>query len=161
MLHFPLLPSGLAGEMTRVAQEVRSILFSAEEVHIAVTRLLMQRVRGLAPHQVACVEVHLREDAVHATVQFSKELNAKKALDPNELMSAMLLHCSRVRIPLSSRAQKRLGVIDGCLSLTTSLNLTKIMPWIGRETVVHAVIDPELLESHARSGRLKKIEVTG
>ncbi len=132
-----------------MAQEVRSILFTEDEIHQAVTQLLMQRVRGLAPHQVARVEVYVREGVVHTTVRFSKELNAKRVLDPNELMSAVLMHCRKSRIPLSNRAQKRLNVINGCLSLTTSLNLKKMAPWIEGDTVVHAVADETLLEQHA------------
>ena len=121
-----------------MAQEVRSILFTEEEIHTAVTELLMLRIRGLVPHQVARVAVHVRDGVVRATVHFSKELGAKRVIDPNELMSAVLTYCRKARIPLSNRAQKRLGVLNGCLSLTTSLNLIAIAPWIEGDTVFHA-----------------------
>lgn len=132
-----------------MAQEVRSILFTEEEIHTAVTQLLMQRVRGLAPHQIARVQVNVRDGVVRTTVQFSKELNAKRVLDPNELMSAVLMYCRKSRIPLSNRAQKRLGVIDGCLSLTTSLNLSAMAPWVEGHTVFHALPDQKLLALHS------------
>jgi len=128
-----------------LAQEVRSILFTEEEIHAAVTQMLMQRIRGLTPHQVARVEVYRRDGIVSATVLFSKELNAKRMLDPNELMSAVLMHCRKSRIPLSNRAEKRLGVIDGRLSLTMSLNLRRMAPRIKGDTVTHAVSDQVLL----------------
>ncbi len=131
-----------------MAQEVRSILFTDEEVHAAVTHLLMQRIRGLSPDHVSRVEIELRDGIVQSTVRLTKEPGTTCVLDSNELMSAVLMHCRRSRIPLASRAVKRLGVIDGCLSLTTAINLTRIAPWVGGNTVVHAVAEPALLEQH-------------
>lgn len=129
-------------------QELRSILFTADEVRVAVTRLLLYRIRGLRPSQVDHVEIRLSGGAVHGAVRFSKELNAQRALEPNELMSAVLMYCRQAGIPLSNRSEKRLGVIDGCLSLTTSLNAARIDPWIVGDRVIHSVADPLLLSQH-------------
>jgi hypothetical protein len=131
-----------------LAQEVRSILFTAEEIHVAVTQLLMQRIRGLSPHWIERVQVTVRDGMVRATVQFSKELSTTRVVDSHELMSAVLLYCRRARIPLSNRAHKRLAVINGCLSLTSGLNLIRIDPWIENDAVIHAVAEPGLAKHH-------------
>ena len=134
----------------RLAQEVRSILFTSEEIHAAVTQMLVDRVRNLQPFQVEHVTVQINGGVVSASVRFCRELNATRVLDPHELMCAILAHCRRARIPLSSRSQKRLGVVAGCLSLTMSLNFSRIDPWIDGDTVIHAGPDPKLLAQ--RSG---------
>ena len=133
-----------------MAQEVRSILFTAEEIHSAVTHLLLQRIQGLQPHQIERVDIELRQGVLLATVRFCRAMNVKRVLDTNELMSAVLMHCRRARIPLPSRSHKRLGVVAGCLSLTTVLNLDAIAPWVHDETVVHAAVDPNLQAQHGR-----------
>ena len=127
-----------------MAQEVRSILFTAEEIQKAVTQLMMQRIRGMNPNWIDCVEVQVTEGAVRATVRFSRELSATRTLDSHELMTAILLYCRQARIPLSNRAQKRLDVISGCLSLTSALNLRKIDPWIEGGTIIHSVAEVAL-----------------
>jgi hypothetical protein len=124
-----------------LAQEVRSILFTADEIQKAVTQLMMQRIRGLSPSWIDRVEVTLQDGAVRAIVHFSKELSTSRPLDAHELMTAVLLYCRQARIPLSNRAQKRLDVMHGCLSLTSALNLKRIDPWINGGTIVHAVAE--------------------
>lgn len=127
-----------------MAQEVRSILFSADEIQTAVVDLLMQRVRGLSPHQIDRVQVEGSDREVRATVRFCRAINATRVLDSGDLMSAVLTYCRKTRIPLAHRAQKRLGVIGGCLSLTTALNLDAIDPWVIGDAVVHAAAPPAL-----------------
>lgn len=131
-----------------MAQEVRSILFSAAETHVAVTQFLIQRIRGFSPDLIERVEVSLRDGTVRATVRFCAGLSTTRALDPNELMTALLLYCRKARIPLSTRSQKRLGVTNGCLSLTTAINLMRIDPWIEGDVVIHAVAEPGLAKLH-------------
>ena len=133
-----------------MAQEVRSILFTAEEIRKAITQLLMQRIRGLNPNCIDRVQVEVRDGQARAIVYFSKELGTSRPLDAHELMTAMLLYCRQARIPLSNRAQKRLDVIGGCLSLSTALNLNRIDPWIEGGTIIHAVAEPGLLGTHTR-----------
>lgn len=133
-----------------MAQEVRSILFTADEIHKAVTQLLMQRIRGLNPNWIDRVEVQIKDGAVRAMVHFSKELSTSRPLDAHELMTAVLLYCRQARIPLSNKAQKRLDVISGCLSLSSALNLKRIDPWIEGGTIIHAVAETGLAASPPR-----------
>ncbi len=132
-----------------MAQEVRSILFTADETHKAVVQLLMQRIRGLNPNWIDRIEVQLKDGAVRAVVHFSKELSTSRPLDAHELMTALLLYCRHARIPLSNRAQKRIDVIGGCLSLSSALNLRRIDPWIDGGTIVHSVAETGLERSPA------------
>lgn len=133
-----------------MAQEVRSILFTADEMNKAVTQLLMQRIRGLNPNWIDRVEVTLKDGVVRAMVHFSKELSTSRPLDSHELMTALLLYCRQARIPLSNRAQKRLDVIGGCLSLSSALNLKRIDPWIDGGTVIHSVAETGLEANQPR-----------
>ena len=132
-----------------MAQEVRSILFTADEIQKAITQLLMQRIRGMHPSWVDRVEVTVGDGAVRAVVHFCKEMSTSRSLDAHDLMTAMLLYCRQARIPLSNRAQKRLDVIGGCLSLSSALNLTKIDPWIEGGTIIHSVAESGLLATPA------------
>lgn len=120
-----------------MAQEVRSILFTAEETRAAVMALLLQRFGALRPQQVERVELLLRDGSVHASIRLRTGFEARHELDAGELMGAILLYCRRARIPLPSRSQKRLGVVAGSLSLTTTLNFRRADPWVHGSTVVH------------------------
>lgn len=130
-----------------MVQEVRSILFTAEECHAAVTTLLVMRVRGLRPEQVMGLELE-KSASASATVRTDAGAEVTHVLTSEDLMSAVLLFCRRTHIPLSSRSHKRLTLIAGCLALTTSINLRAASPKVDGGTIVHALSGPDLTMLH-------------
>ena len=130
-----------------MVQEVRSILFNAEECHAAATTLLVMRVRGLRPEQVVGLEFGSAVTAC-ATLRTSAGAETTHLLTSEDLMSAVLLFCRRAHIPLSTRSHKRLTLIAGCLALTTSINLRAAAPIVDRGTILHTLGGPDLTMMH-------------
>lgn len=131
-----------------MVQEVRSILFGAEECQAAVTALLVMRVRGLRPDQVVGLTLGSRPGSATVTLRSSAGVEMAQVLDAEDMMSAVLLFCRRANIPLSSRSQKRLTLIAGCLALTTSINLRADAPTVDGGTIVHTMGGPDLAMMH-------------
>ena len=131
-----------------MVQEVRSILFSAEECHAAATTLLVMRVRGLRPEHVLRLEFGGSAMTALVTVRAGAGAETTHLLSTEDLMSAVLLFCRKARIPLSTRSHKRLTLIAGCLALTTSINLRAAAPMVDGGTIVHALGGPDLAMMH-------------
>lgn len=122
-----------------MAKEVRSILFTAEETRGAVASFLRRRVTGLSPYAVEHVDIWVSDGAVQAQAYMRRDrADAPAVLEPNELLSAVLLHCRHARIPLSNRSVKRLDISNGCLVLTMSLNAEAAQPRVEGNAVVHS-----------------------
>lgn len=130
-----------------MVQEVRSILFDAEECQAAITQLLMMKVCALQAHQVVRVELSGPKITARVTVRLAK-VTTEHTMDMADLMSAVLLFCRKARIPLSTRSQKRLSLISGRLALTTSINLRSACSTTGDGTIFHAVAGPDLALMH-------------
>ena len=131
-----------------MVQEVRSILFTAEESHAAVTILLVMHVRGLRPEQVMHVQLGDGPISATATLRATDGAETIRALTTEDLMSAALLFCRRAHIPLSTRSQKRLTLVAGCLALTTSINLRAAAPIVTGSTIAHVQSGPDLAMMH-------------
>lgn len=130
-----------------MVQEVRSILFTAEECLEAVADALVVRVRGLRTEQVVRVSLGTPAGTARATLRLGG-VETVHVLEPSEMMSAILLFCRRARIPLSSRSQKRLNLVGGKLALTTSINLPSMPPRIIDGTILHTPAGPDLAMLH-------------
>lgn len=120
-----------------MAREVRCVLFSAEETRSAVAELVIRRVPSLHPYAVERVEVSERDGTIAAAIQYGRGHTGPSSLDSNELMSAVLMFCQQVRIPLSRRSAKRLELVGSELALIMSLNERRAQPRIEGGTVVH------------------------
>lgn len=131
-----------------MVQEVRSILFTAEEGHAAVTVLLALRDRGLRPEQVVHVEFGDKPVSASATLRAKDGAETIRTLTTDDLMSAALLYCRRAHIPLSTRSHKRLNLVSGCLALTTSINLRAAAPVVTDGAIIHARSGPDLAMMH-------------
>lgn len=130
-----------------MVQEVRSILFTAEECHAAVTKLLVLRVRGLRPEQVMALDLMRGDVTARATIRIATAATSH-LLTTDDLMSAVLLFCRSACIPLSTRSNKRLSIIAGCLALTTSINLPTAAPMVDGGAIVHTLGGPDLALMH-------------
>ncbi len=105
-----------------MVQEVRSILFTAEECRTAITQLMAMRAGTVRPGLVTGIKLQGPKVSAVITVGSCAEAT-QQTMDAAELMSAVLLFCRKARIPLSTRSEKRLSLISDCLALTTSINL--------------------------------------
>ena len=132
---------------TRLVQEVRSILFTAEECLAAVADALVVRVRGLRTEEVVRVSLGRPAGTARATLRRGG-VETVHMLEASEMMSAILLFCRRARIPLSSRSQKRLNLVGERLALTTSINLPSMPPRIVDGAIVHTPAGPDLTMLH-------------
>ena len=131
-----------------MVQEVRSILFTAEECQAAVATLLVMRVRDLRPEQIVGLEFGAMASNARATLRNDAGAQIAYVLTAEDLMSAVLLFCRRAHIPLSTRSHKRLSLIAGCLALTTSINLRSATPKVDNGSIVHDVSGPDLTMLH-------------
>ena len=130
-----------------MVQEVRSILFTAEECRTAITQLLAMRAGAARPGTVTGVK--LQGPKVSAVVTFGSNAGATQHLmDAADLMSAVLLFCRKARIPLSTRSDKRLSLISDCLALTTSINLRPTTSTNGSKTTGELLTGPDLALMH-------------
>lgn len=130
-----------------MVQEVRSILFTAEECRAAIMHLLMMRLAVHQTNQVTRVELQGPKVSALVTVSTGKS-SAQHTMDSAELMSAVLLFCRKAGIPLSTWSHKRLSILADCLALTTSINLQSTAPTIDNGTIVHALAGPDLALMH-------------
>ena len=131
-----------------MVQEVRSILFEAEECLAAVAAALVTRVSGLRTEHVVRVSFGSPAGTARATIRMAGQ-ETIHVLEEGELMSAILLFCRRANIPLSSRSQKRLNLIGDQLALTTSMNLPKMPPKLVAGTIAHTPEGPDLALLHS------------
>ena len=129
-----------------MVQEVRSILFTAEECRAAVAQLMVTKVGARLTGDVTQVE--LTGPKVNAVVTVRSGAKVEQhTMDAADLMSAVLLFCRRARIPLSTRSDKRLSLIANCLALTTSINLRRTVS-TGAGAVEHVEAGPDLALMH-------------
>ena len=130
-----------------MVQEVRSILFTAEECRAAITQLMAMRSGAAQPGMVT--SIRLEGPKVSAVVTVGSHAGATQhTMDAAELMSAVLLFCRKARIPLSTRSDKRLSLISGCLALTTSINLRSITSATGSRIAAEPIAGPDLALMH-------------
>lgn len=130
-----------------MVQEVRSILFTAEECRAAVAQLLVAKVGARPTGEVTQVE--LTGPKVNAVVTVRSGAKVEQyTMDAADLMSAVLLFCRKARIPLSTRSDKRLSLISNCLALTTSINLRRIVPMGDAGAVEQIACGPDLALMH-------------
>lgn len=130
-----------------MVQEVRSILFTAEECRTAIAQLMA--FKGSAGRISDVTRVELLGPRVSAAITLRSGIRVEQhTMDAAELMSAVLLFCRRSRIPLSTRSDKRLSLISNCLALTTSINLRPATSTGGVGIGEHAPAGPDLALMH-------------
>lgn len=129
-----------------MVQEVRSILFTAEECRAAIAQLMTAKVGARLTGEVTRVE--LTGPKINAVVTVRSGARVEQhMMDAADLMSAVLLFCRKARIPLSTRSHKRLSLIADCLALTTSINLRPASAG-GAGAIEHAAAGPDLALMH-------------
>jgi hypothetical protein len=131
-----------------LVQEVRSILFSPEECHTAITTLLVMRIRNLRPERVMSFEIGPNAESATASLRAPNGTVTTQDLTAEDLMSAVLLFCRKANIPLSTRSHKRLTLIGGGLALTSSINLRAAAPTVEGGTIVHTLGAPDATMLH-------------
>ena len=108
-----------------MASELRQIVFEAAEVASALA-IYHRKMKKPLPSGVVNSVTLLEKGTVTARLEMS-DVDGNKgeyALSSNELMAALILFCRENRIPLPSKAAKRLTVFDGKLSAILTLNTT-------------------------------------
>src|SRR4051794_10021450 len=123
----------------RMSKEVRCIMFTAEEIHVALEDALWRRNPKTRP-SIGGVELFDQEGAVMARISRSDDDGSEQAvLDPNELMGAVLMFCRARRLPLSNRSVKKIELAEGRLVLVMSMNLEFVRPTVASGAVVYAL----------------------
>jgi hypothetical protein len=102
-------------------KEVRCLLFREVEV----LRALMRSEKEIAKcrdHASTISISYQHEGEVSAIVQTNTE---SIAIDHTQLLTALLVHCQKNRVPLPAAADKTMHIIRGHLALVVALNMNK------------------------------------
>lgn len=133
-------------------KEIRAILFTADEVRGVVEHFLQKGSAG--PKQaVERVEIEIVKGALHGRV-LTRGSNAQPALlGPQDMMTAVLMYCRLLKIPLSSRALKQLEHASNGLMLTMSLNQEPSAPRVNGSAIEYTAPLPTALTDTVASAR--------
>jgi hypothetical protein len=121
-----------------MSKEVRCIMFTSEEIHVALEDALWRRNPKSRP-SIRSAELFEQDGAVKARVTRSDDDGTEQVvLDPNEVMGAVLMFCRTRRLPLSNRSMKKIELAEGRLVLVMSMNLEFVRPAVVSGAVVYA-----------------------
>src|SRR3954451_17410287 len=106
-----------------MSKEVRCIMFTSDEIQVALTHFVRCRVPSCNPYELAKVDLSERDGAVTARITLSIDgASSGMTLDAHELMAAILMYCRACRIPLSNRSTKKIELSEVRLVLVMSMN---------------------------------------
>jgi hypothetical protein len=126
-----------------VPKEIRAILFTADEVRTVVDDFLR---KGAAGRKVQSVELEVVKGAVHGRARLGRGADAKlTVLGPQDMMTAVLMYCRGLRIPLASRAVKQLEIASTGLMLTMSLSQESSAPRVNGNAVEYTAPLPDAM----------------
>lgn len=111
-------------------KEIHYFLFTREEVFDALVRFQATRAEKL-PHD-AVATIKLRSDKHGVSAMIVGQSKAKPGFsvdfDNADILGALVLFCRNRRIPLATRASKRLELVGDQIALLTTLNLAAKAP---------------------------------
>ena len=111
-------------------KEIHYFLFTREEVFDALVRFQATRAEKL-PHD-AVATVKLREDKAGISAMLVGKSKIKPSFsfeyENADILGALVLYCRNRRIPLATRASKRLELVGEQIALLTTMNLTAKAP---------------------------------
>ncbi len=104
-------------------KEIRAILFTSDEVRTVVEHFLAKNSSGRAARSVERVDLEITEGALYGKVFLARGAEPQQLLlGAQDMMTAVLMYCSHIKIPMSIRALKQLEPSTSGLMLTMSLS---------------------------------------
>lgn len=126
-------------------KEIHYFLFTREEVFDALVRFQATRAEKL-PHD-AVATIKLREDKAGVSAMIVGKSKAKPSFsfdfENADILGALVLFCRNRRIPLATRASKRLELVGDQVALLTTMNLTAKAPSTGTGSIRYEDDDVE------------------
>lgn len=126
-------------------KEIHYFLFTREEVFDALVRFQATRAEKLPHDSVATIK--LREDKAGVSAMIVGKSKAKPSFsfdfENADILGALVLFCRNRRIPLATRASKRLELVGDQVALLTTMNLTTKAPSTGTGSIRYEDDDVE------------------
>jgi hypothetical protein len=141
--------------------EVRYIMFAPEEVRRAVTAFALKEGYADTPDDILTANINSEvQDAVSMNVQVRRATtNRTINISSEHLIGAMLLYCRAHRIPVPSRAQKKIERSSDGLTLVLTTDLHQKKPVVAHDHVAYTGIANYAQESsEARRELVRAIE---
>ncbi len=112
-----------------VPAELRILKFSIDEVRLIISEFISARGNIIQSYEIEDVQfITLAPDKIEARLALKRAFSGKKeqlAIAPEGLIAAVLFYCVNHRIPMSTKANKRLCLQEGVLSLVMSLAIPR------------------------------------
>lgn len=111
-------------------KEIHYFLFTREEVFDALVRFQATRAEKLPHDAVATIKLRADKTGVFAMIVGKSKAKPSFSVDfaDADILGALVLFCRSRRIPLATRASKRLELIGDQVALLTTMNLTAKAP---------------------------------
>ena len=112
-------------------KEINYLVFSNEELSAAITGLRRSQGNPLPGDTVERLTTRKTETSFQVTVWVKTNRSGKVILvivDPHEVLSALILFCKSVGIPLALKAHKVLDVIGNQVAMLTTVNFSYNRP---------------------------------
>ena len=109
-------------------KEIRAIIFTDEEVQLAVSEQLIRRGKSL-PGKV--IYVAMAKDPVSATVEFidASGRTTRTVFSDVELAASLIGFCIARKVPLPAKAEKQVELLSNGVALMISIpNSASILP---------------------------------
>src|SRR5689334_5186267 len=98
-----------------MTKEIHYFLFSKEEVFSALVDYQYSLAKPMPKGSTASLRMTERSDGIEAVVQCRSDENPGEATEVSfsstDLLAAIILYCSKGRIPMAARANKRLELL--------------------------------------------------
>jgi hypothetical protein len=108
--------------------EIRSLKFSTEELRTIISNFLSRRGKVTQHYEIDRISFEQKPDGVEANVCLIREISRGKEtviIPPEDLLAAALLYCVIHRIPMATKAKKRVTLHDDTLTLVMTLLLPR------------------------------------
>jgi hypothetical protein len=116
----------------RMPKEIHYILFSKEELHVALVQFQRARAEKLPTGGIPTLELSTGPEGPVAkmTIAGIGENASTQSFEfgQDQLLGAITLFCKAQRIPLAVRAEKRIEVVGDRLALLATLNAERGAP---------------------------------
>ena len=112
-------------------KEINYLVFSNEELSAAITGLRRSQGNPLPGDTVERLTTRKTETSFQVTVWVKTNRSGKVILvivDPHEVLSALILFCKSVGIPLALKAHKALDVIGDQVAMLATVNFSYSRP---------------------------------
>lgn len=111
-------------------KEIHYFLFAREEVFDALVRFQATRSEKLPPDSVATVKLRADKHGLSGMIVGRSKAKPSFSVDFDnaDILGALVLFCRNRRIPLATRASKRLELVGDQVALLTTLNLAAAGP---------------------------------